>query len=136
MSMMTTTTSAGKPDRFAREYDLIVTRRRKLLGFGGLDQIHLIGLWTDVAGKRRRTELCALGTASSVDTALKLAEAGMTLHPEGTAAHRRYRDWHARLRRTEWCMVRAEARYRALIAELSAGLPVYGDPEAVAVAAE
>ena len=126
-----TTTSAGKADRFAREYDMIVTRRCKLLGFGGLDELILVGLWDDARGRRRRTELVRLGTASSVDTALKLAEAGMTLHPEGTRRHRRYAEWRARLKRAEWAMVRAEARYRALVRGLAGDVPVYA-PERVA----
>ncbi len=130
---MSTNTTAGKPDRFAREYEMIVTRRRKLLGFGGLDELVLIGLWTDVAGRRRHTELVWLGTASGVEAALKLAEAGMGLHPAGTRQHRRYRDWHARLRKTEWAMVRAEARYRRIVAELADDVPVYA-PELVAAA--
>ncbi len=128
---MQTTNGAGKADRFAREYDMIVTRRRKLLGFGGLDELILVGLWDDARGRRRRTELVRLGTASSVDTALRLAEAGMTLHPEGTRQHRRYAEWHARLKRAEWAMVRCEARYRALVRELAGDVPVYA-PERVA----
>ena len=131
---MTTTSAAGKADRFARAYDLIVTRRRKLLGFGGLDELILIGLWTDVAGRRRRTELVRLGTASSVETALRLAEAGMELHPEGTRQHRRYRDWHRRLRATEWALVRCEARYRERVRAYCAGLPEHA-PELL-IAAE
>jgi hypothetical protein len=128
---MTTTTAVGKTNRFAREYDMIVSRRRKILGLGGLDQIHLIGLWTDAAGRRRRTELVVLGAASSVDTALKLAEAGMRQHPKGTRQHRRYRDWQARLRAVEWAMVRADTRYRRMVAELAGDVPVYA-PEPVA----
>jgi hypothetical protein len=129
---MTTTTSAGKADRFAREYDMIVTRRRRLLGFGGLDELILIGLWTDADGRRRRTELVRLGTASGVDTALKLAEAGMKLHPEGTRRHRRYAEWRARLKRAEWAMVRCEARYRALVRALAGDVPVYAPEPVVA----
>jgi hypothetical protein len=72
-----------------------------------------------------------LGTASSVDSALRLAEGGMALHPEGTAAHRRHRDRYRRLRATEWAMVRCETRYRRLIAELSGDVPVDA-PELVA----
>jgi hypothetical protein len=49
----------------------------------------------------------------------------MGQHPAGTRQHRRYRDWHARLRKTEWAMVRAEARYRRMVAELSDGVPEY-----------
>ncbi len=128
---MTTTATARKSDRFARDYDLIVTRRRKLLGFGGLDELVLIGLWNDAAGRRRRTELVRLGTASSIETALKLAEAGMGLHPAGTRQHRRYRDWHRRLRATEWAMVRAEVRYRERVRARCAGLPEY-DPDLIA----
>jgi hypothetical protein len=60
---MTTTTMARKAARFARAYDMIVTRRRKLLGFGGLDELILVGLWDDARGRRRRTELVRLGTA-------------------------------------------------------------------------
>ena len=132
--MMTTTDGAGKgrADRFAREYDMIVTRRRKLLGFGGLDELVLIGLWNDAAGRRRRTELVRLGTASSIDTALKLAEAGMGRHPAGTRQHRRYAEWHARLKRAEWAMVRCEARYRALVRELAGDVPVYVPKRATA----
>ncbi len=62
--MMTTTNTAGNTDRFARDYDMIVTRRRKLLGFGGLDELVLIGLWNDERGRKRQTELVRLGTAS------------------------------------------------------------------------
>jgi hypothetical protein len=125
--MMTTTDGAGKgrADRFSREYEMVVTRRRRLLGFGGLDELVLIGLWTDAAGRRKRTELVRLGAASSVDTALRLAAAGMELHPAGTRQHRRYADWHRRLKATEWAMVHAEARYRRMVAELAGDVPVY-----------
>jgi hypothetical protein len=41
---MNTTATPRKTDRFARDYDMIVTRRRKLLGFGGLDELILVGL--------------------------------------------------------------------------------------------
>jgi hypothetical protein len=84
-----------------------------------------VGLWTDATGKRRRTELVALGAASSIDTALQLALAGMQQHPEGTRGHRRYTDWHRRLKAAEWAMVRCENRYRAMVAALSGGMPVW-----------
>ncbi len=66
-----------------------------------------------------------LGTASSIDTALKLAEAGMGRHPAGTRQHRRYADWHRRLKATERAMVHADARYRRMVAELAGDVPVY-----------
>jgi hypothetical protein len=132
--MMTTTDSPskGRADRFARDYDMVVTRRRKLLGFGGLDELVLVGLWNDAVGRRQRTELVRLGTASSIDTALKLAEAGMRQHPAGTRQHRRYADWHRRLKATEWAMVHADARYRRMVAELAGDVPVYAPEQAAA----
>jgi hypothetical protein len=132
---MTTTTTNGKPSRFDRNYDLIVTRRRRLLGMGGLDQVHVIGLWTDETGRRWRTELVTLGTAHSVDTALRLAEGGMQQHPAGTAMHRRYRDWHARLQKTERAMVRAEDAYWRKVREVAGDVPEYRSP-AYQIAAE
>ncbi len=132
---MATTNTDGKPDRFARDYDMIVHRRRRLLGMGGLDQIHVIGLWTDEQGRKRRTELVTLGTAHGVDTALRLAEGGMRQHPEGTAMHRRYRDWHARLRKAERAMVRAEDRYWRLVRQYAGDVPEYRSP-AYQIAAE
>ncbi len=127
-------TNRGK---WSRPYELVVSRRRRLLGFGGLDERVLVGLWTDAAGRRRRTDLIGLGAASDIHGAIRLAESGLERHPEGTAAHRRYRDWHARLLAAQRLEREADARYRALIAAMVGDVPVYdGATGPVAVAAE
>jgi hypothetical protein len=103
---------------------MIVTRRRRLRGFGpDLDELAQVGLWTDDGGRRRRTELVRLGAHHGLAAALFAAELHLAAHPKGTAAHRWYADWHRRLKRTEWALVGCEQRYRALLAERCAGLP-------------
>jgi hypothetical protein len=126
-------TNTGK---WSRPYELVVSRRRRLLGFGGLDERVLVGLWTDAAGRRRRTDLVGLGAASDLAGAIRLAECGLGRHPAGTAAHRRYRDWHARLLAAQRLEREADARYRAMVAALSGDVPVYGGAGPVAIAAE
>jgi hypothetical protein len=79
--------------KWSRPYELVVSRRRRLLGFGGLDERVIVGLWTDAAGQRRRSDLVGLGAAPDLAGAIRLAECGLERHPEGTVAHRRYRDW-------------------------------------------
>ncbi len=128
---MTTTNTAGKPAQFAREYLMIVTRRRRLLGFGGLTELVLVGLWDDETGRRRRTELVRLGAASSVDSALRLAESGMERTEPGTPEHRAYQRWYDRLRAAERALVACEARYRERVRQYCTGLPEYA-PELVA----
>jgi hypothetical protein len=60
----------------------------------------------------------------------------MARHPAGTREHRWFADWAARLKATEWAMVRCEDRYRRRVAELSGGVPVYDGGDAVAIPAE
>jgi hypothetical protein len=128
--------ASSRVSKWARDYDIVVSRRRRLRGLS-LDERVLVGLWSDERGRRRRSDLVGLGAASDPAGAIRLAECGLERHPEGTAAHRRYRDWHARLLAAQRLEREADARYRALIAALAGNVPVYdGAASPVAIAAE
>jgi hypothetical protein len=125
---MTTETKARK---WARNYEMICSRYRAILGFGGLRERVLVGLWTDVDGRRRRVDLVGLGAASSLESAQHLALSGMERTEPGTVEHRLYRDWHRRLKATERAALAADRRYRERVRAHCAGLPEYA-PELVA----